>query len=46
MRLLVLLPFVLVAAVFFAPPALLLPMLDVLDKKRNFTLGYICTARK
>lgn len=39
-------PFALVAAVFFAPPALLLPMLDVLDKKRNFTLGYICTARK
>lgn len=34
------------AAVFFAPPALLLPLLDPLDRKRNFTLGYICTARK
>lgn len=35
-----------VAAIFFAPPALLLPLLDSLDKRRNFTLGYICTARK
>jgi SAM-dependent methyltransferase len=39
-------PLPLVAAVFFAPPALLLPLLDPLDKKRNFTLGYICFARK
>jgi SAM-dependent methyltransferase len=39
-------PLALVAAVFFAPPALLLPLLDPLDKQRNFTLGYICTARK
>jgi len=39
-------PVALVAAVFFAPPALLLPLLDPLDKKRNFTLGYICSARK
>jgi SAM-dependent methyltransferase len=34
------------AAVFFAPPALALPLLDGLDRHRNFTLGYICTARK
>lgn len=34
------------AALFFAPPALVLPLLDPLDRKRNFTLGYICTARK
>jgi SAM-dependent methyltransferase len=34
------------AAVVFGPPALVLPLLDGLDKKRNFTLGYICTARK
>lgn len=34
------------AAVVFAPPALLLPLLDPIDKRRNFTLGYICTARK
>lgn len=39
-------PLAVVAALFFAPPALLLPLLDPLDKKRNFTLGYICTARK
>jgi hypothetical protein len=39
-------PLMLVAAVFFAPPALLLPLLDPLDKERSFTLGYICSARK
>lgn len=39
-------PLALVAAVFFVPPALVLPWLDPLDKKRNFTLGYICSARK
>ena len=35
-----------VAALFFAPPALLLPLFDSLDRDRNFTLGYICTAFK
>ena len=39
-------PLMLVAAVFFAPPALVLPLLDPLDKDRSFTLGYICSARK
>jgi SAM-dependent methyltransferase len=39
-------PLALIAAVFFAPPALVLPLLDGLDSKRNFTLGYICVARK
>jgi SAM-dependent methyltransferase len=39
-------PMALVAAVFFAPPALVLPLLDPLDKDRSFTLGYICSARK
>ena len=34
------------AAIFLVPPALLLPSLDWLDKDRNFTLGYICIARK
>jgi SAM-dependent methyltransferase len=34
------------AALFLAPPALVLPWLDSLDRERNFTLGYICTARK
>lgn len=39
----VLKPFALIA---FGPPALLLPLLDGMDTKRNFTLGFICTARK
>ena len=34
------------AAVFLIPPAMLLPMFDGLDDRRNFTLGYVCTARK
>ena len=34
------------AAVLLVPPALLLPLLDALDRDRNFTLGYLCTARK
>ena len=39
-------PLMLVAAVFFAPPALVLPLFDTLDKDKSFTLGYICSARK
>ncbi len=39
-------PLFFIAAVLAGPPALLLPALDPLDKQRNFTLGYICTARK
>ena len=35
-----------VVALLVAPPALLLPMLDRLDRDRNFTLGYIFRARK
>lgn len=34
------------AALVFAPPALVLPLLDGLDRERNFTLGYICIASK
>lgn len=34
------------AGLLLAPPALLLPLLDSLDRARDFTLGYICTARK
>ena len=30
----------------FALPGLLLPLLDSLDREKNFTLGYICSARK
>jgi SAM-dependent methyltransferase len=39
-------PWFLVAAIFLGPPALVLPWFDPLDRERNFTLGYICTARK
>jgi SAM-dependent methyltransferase len=39
-------PFFLLAALVFGPPALILPWFDGLDRRRNFTLGYICTARK
>jgi len=34
------------AAMLLVPPALVLPFLDFLDRDRNFTLGYICTAQK
>jgi SAM-dependent methyltransferase len=34
------------AAILLVPPALILPFLDGLDRERNFTAGYICTARK
>lgn len=34
------------AAFLLVPPALILPCLDFLDRDRNFTLGYICTAKK
>jgi SAM-dependent methyltransferase len=34
------------AAILLVPPALILPWLDFLDRDRNFTLGYLCTARK
>lgn len=34
------------AALFFAPPALLLPLLDPLDRTRRSTLGYFCAAIK
>lgn len=39
-------PLFFIAALFLAPPALVLPWFDSLDRERNFTLGYICTARK
>ena len=34
------------AAMLVVPPALILPFLDFLDRDRNFTLGYICKARR
>jgi SAM-dependent methyltransferase len=39
-------PLALVAGLVFAPPALVLPWLDALDRRRHFTLGFVCTARK
>jgi SAM-dependent methyltransferase len=39
-------PFMFVAAFFLVPPALILPLFEPLDRSRNFTLGYICSARK
>ena len=39
-------PSILIGAIFFVPPALLLPMLEPLDRRQDFTLGYICCARK
>jgi SAM-dependent methyltransferase len=35
-----------IAAIFFVPVALVLPLLEPLDRRQNFTLGYICSARK
>jgi SAM-dependent methyltransferase len=34
------------AAILLVPPALVLPLLDFLDRERNFTLGYLCTASR
>jgi SAM-dependent methyltransferase len=34
------------AALLLVPPALVLPLFDFLDRERNFTLGYICTAKR
>jgi SAM-dependent methyltransferase len=34
------------AAALLIPPAIVLPLLDSLDRNKDFTLGYICTARK
>ncbi len=37
-------PLILVAALFLVPPALVMPLFDGLDRKKDFTLGYICSA--
>ena len=34
------------AALLLVPPAVVLPWLDFLDRDKNFTLGYMCIARK
>jgi SAM-dependent methyltransferase len=40
------LPLLPLAALLFSPLALILPLFDSLDRRRDFTLGYICSARK
>jgi len=39
-------PLIFIGAIFFVPPALVLPLLEPLDRRQDFTLGYICLARK
>jgi SAM-dependent methyltransferase len=39
-------PLFFIAALFFGPPALVMPLLDGLDKERRFTMGFICRAEK
>jgi hypothetical protein len=39
-------PWIFVGAIFFVPVALVLPVLEPLDRRQTFTLGYICSARK
>jgi SAM-dependent methyltransferase len=39
-------PLMLLAALFLVPPALIAPLLDGLDQRQAFTLGFICAARK
>jgi SAM-dependent methyltransferase len=34
------------AALVFVPLSLVMPLFEPLDREQNFTLGYICTARK
>jgi SAM-dependent methyltransferase len=34
------------AAILLVPPAVILPLLDGLDRERNFTVGYLCWAKK
>jgi SAM-dependent methyltransferase len=34
------------AAILLAPPAVILPLLDGLDRDKNFTVGYLCWAKK
>jgi SAM-dependent methyltransferase len=39
-------PMVLLGVLLLVPPALILPLFDGVDKRRDFTLGYVCIARK
>ncbi len=39
-------PLIFVAAIFLVPPALVFPLFDGLDRKKSFTPGFICSARR
>ncbi len=39
-------PWLPLAALYLVPPALVAPLFDRLDRNRDFTLGYLCTAQK
>ncbi len=39
-------PMIFVAAIVFAPMALVLPLFEPLDAKKSFTLGFLCRARR
>ena len=39
-------PFKAIAFLLAAPAAMILPLFDPLDKRKDFTVGYLCTARK
>jgi SAM-dependent methyltransferase len=39
-------PAILIAAIFLTPAALILPLFDSLDRRRSFTPGFICRARR
>ncbi len=39
-------PLIFIAAIFVAPAALVAPFFEPLDRKKNFTPGYICHARR
>jgi len=39
-------PLAILAAFALAPPALVAPLFDGLDTRRNFTLGFVCSASK
>jgi len=39
-------PLMVIAAIFLVPPGLILPLFDGLDRRRNFTLGFISIAQR
>jgi SAM-dependent methyltransferase len=39
-------PSIFLAAIFLVPPALIFPLFDGLDRRKSFTPGFICVAKK